>query len=118
MKIYFLESILHFGKYNEKSVKQILEIDSNYLAWCIENLDHFILFPDIIIDNGEKKVSFTENAIKQNVVKYDEFMNEGNSNFYDEEDDESDYKHPCSSEYYDDNLDWDQQSPDFWDDIT
>lgn len=38
-----LKDILDFGKYNGKTIKQILDHDASYLKWAIENIDRFML---------------------------------------------------------------------------
>jgi hypothetical protein len=43
MKYYSLNTTFHFGKYNGKTVKEVLDIQPSYLNWCAINLDSFII---------------------------------------------------------------------------
>lgn len=41
--IYGLNDQLTFGKHKGQTIRQILQIDSNYLLWCVEKLDRFAM---------------------------------------------------------------------------
>lgn len=69
MRFYFLDTEFTFGKYEGKTVRQILDLQPSYIDWCAINLDHFYLSnqmieaiksikPDFIIsDEGKRKLS-------------------------------------------------------------
>lgn len=40
---YQLTDKLPFGKHKGQTIRQILQIDSNYLLWCVEKLDRFAM---------------------------------------------------------------------------
>lgn len=42
MKFYTLDTEFTFGKYEGKTVKEILELQPTHLDCCAINLDHFI----------------------------------------------------------------------------
>jgi len=48
MKFYELETEFSFGKYEGKSLQEILEIQPSYIQWCIDNLDHFYISDQVI----------------------------------------------------------------------
>lgn len=41
--IYDLDDQINFGKYNGKTIKEILDVNPDYLCWCIKNLDSFAI---------------------------------------------------------------------------
>lgn len=43
MKIYQLHTTLAFGKHKGKKIQDIISTDPSYLAWCLNNIDHFHL---------------------------------------------------------------------------
>lgn len=43
MKLYTLDSVLSFGKYENSTLEEVFEIDPSYIEWCILNLDHFFI---------------------------------------------------------------------------
>ena len=106
MKYYNLESIFTFGKFEGLTVSQVLINQPTYVNWCIENLDHFyILEQDQLIIKSIFK-GFLINEDKM-IFEIDNF--DTNSNYEaDSYDDFTDWSH------YDDGLDMDQQSIEFW----
>jgi hypothetical protein len=46
--IYSSDSIVEFGKFDGKSIKEIIHEQPDYLLWCILNLDHFVLEEDLL----------------------------------------------------------------------
>jgi hypothetical protein len=38
-----LKTILRFGKYRDKTIEEILELDPSYIEWCTETIDDFVL---------------------------------------------------------------------------
>lgn len=59
MKFYTLDSEFNFGKYEGKTVKEIIEIQPAYLDWCAINLDHFYISDEIIEEIKVIKPDFT-----------------------------------------------------------
>lgn len=41
--IYDLDDTIAFGKYEGKTIQEILDCDAQYLHWCIQNLESFAL---------------------------------------------------------------------------
>lgn len=43
MKSYNLETTITFGKFEGKTIAELLDIQPSYINWCIVNLDHFFM---------------------------------------------------------------------------
>lgn len=87
MKFYNLDTEFTFGKYEGKTVREILEIQPAYLDWCAINLDHFYISEEVI---EEIKVSYSDFKISEEGVnklneKYEQW--EGEQEDYEEYDD-------------------------------
>lgn len=48
MKFYNLDTEFKFGKFEGKTVKEILYLDPNYLEWCAVHLDQFCMTDEVI----------------------------------------------------------------------
>jgi hypothetical protein len=117
MKSYAVNSLFSFGKYEGKSLRDVLEIQPSYLNWCVINLDHFFLPEETIqeIQNIKPDFSLTNEAKNINDNKSISFEKEeddvedlGNYDNRDSYEDYTDWTH------YNDNLDMDQQDIEFW----
>ena len=89
MKFYTLDTEFTFGKYEGKTVKEILEIQPTYLDWCAINLDHFYISDEIIEEIKAIKPDFsiTEEGKQKLADKYSTWENEQQQNDYDDYDD-------------------------------
>ena len=78
MWFYTLDTEFTFGKYEGKTVKEILEIQPNYLDWCAINLDHFYISDEIIEEIKVIKPEFTitEEGKQKLADKYSTWENE------------------------------------------
>ncbi|AGY54606.1 hypothetical protein BRDCF_p1979 [Bacteroidales bacterium CF] len=85
MKFYNLDTEFTFGKYEGKTVREILEIQPAYLDWCAINLDHFYISEEVIeeikVSNSDFKIS--EEGVNKLNEKYEQW--EGEQEDYDEE---------------------------------
>jgi broad specificity phosphatase PhoE len=90
MKFYTLDTEFTFGKYEGKTVKEILEIQPTYLDWCAINLDHFYISDEIIAEIKVIKPDFTitEEGKQKLADKYSTWENEQQQ---DDNDDYDDY---------------------------
>ena len=43
MTYYNLDTEFRFGKYKGKTVREVLDLQSSYLNWCVINVDNFII---------------------------------------------------------------------------
>lgn len=118
MIYYNLNTELTFGQYKDLTVYEILDLGFKpYIEWCLINLDHFVMdqttlfeiereFPEPkfvqeAYDSNDKKNALRISKRKDNRNEYHiwrEQQNEMNSYF----------------DNYNDDLDADQQGPDFW----
>ena len=127
------DSELGFGRYEGRTIKQVYEIDRTYLEFCIRELEHFFLsanvINDLVIDNYQFSQETTDNY-KQKLCDYksgvfllnrrdddrdderDEYERTGGG--YDEDDWGGDID---NNSHYNDDLDMDQQSQEFWDNL-
>jgi hypothetical protein len=48
MKFYNLETEFTFGKFEGKTIKQIIDVQPLYIDWCAINLDHFYISESVI----------------------------------------------------------------------
>ena len=48
MDFYSIDTKLSFGKYKDKTIREILELNPSYINWCIGNIKSFYIEPDII----------------------------------------------------------------------
>lgn len=118
MKFYDLDSPFAFGKYEGKTIRQIVDLQPSYIDWCATNLEHFYISEDVIEEIKKIKPDFTLSVEGQQKLdeKYSILENEQESyQDYDDYDDDrnADYNQTDWSNY-DDGLDMDQQSTEFW----
>ncbi len=106
MKYYNLETVFSFGKYNGISLTQVLQIDPTYLNWCLSNLDHFYIAEEdqLIIESNCKEFTINEEKMSFESEDFDCVSNYD----FDSHEDFTDWSD------YNDNLDMDQQSVEFW----
>ncbi|MTI47665.1 MAG: hypothetical protein FH761_07470 [Firmicutes bacterium] len=67
-KSYDLKSKIHFGKYNNRIMKNIIESDPNYIIWAISNVEWFSIQEEAL-NLLLKQVNVSENVIKSNNYK-------------------------------------------------
>lgn len=121
LKTYYWDDRLNFGKYEGKTIEDILEFDSEYLLWCVFNLHHFSLYTSILLISTFKNNMLLESAIIQNMLKQLIIQKyhlekpewETNVSKYDDFNNSSYINNP----FYNDSLDLDQQSLEFWDSL-
>lgn len=126
------DSILSFGKYNGLTLGWVAENDFDYLEYCMRTVDRFFLNRTYLIELCNQNYLFSSETVSDYRVKRTENIahikvhnaavrahDALNSPYltYDSDDDNSWGGNPSSNPYYDDNLDMDQQSQDFWDNL-
>ena len=89
MKFYTLDTEFTFGKYEGKTVKDVLEFQPAYLDWCAINLDHFYISDETITEIKEIKPDFTisEEGKQKLADKFSIWENEQQQDDYDDYDD-------------------------------
>ena len=118
MKFYDLNTEFTFGKYKGNTIRQILDFQPSYLDWCAINLDHFVMSDDEIEELNKIKPTFAFSAegIEKMDKKIEQWNNEELSYHYYHggyDDRNADYNQTDWSNYNND-LDMDQQSIEFW----
>jgi hypothetical protein len=75
MVFYKVDTKLLFGKYNGKTLTEIIMINPLYINWCISNIKTFHLEPDVITQLKSFNASFFLTSDEENVLvnKYEEF---------------------------------------------
>lgn len=98
--VHSLNEKMGFGKYSALTLKEVIDCDPSYIDWCLKNVSRFAMDGNASsYYRGDKKVAYwTED--------------EDTSYHYEEE-----YENFFDSPYYNDQLDMDQQSIEFWDDL-
>jgi len=91
MKFYTLDTEFTFGKFEGKTVREVLELKPTYLDWCAINLDHFYITEETITEIKEIKPDFTitEEGKQKLEDKYSSWENEQQQDDYDDYDDYS-----------------------------
>lgn len=132
---YFLESQLNFGKHKKKTIKEILEIEPTYINWCARNIANFIIDNDEVTKIREFlpnfHFSFEENKRiyywifadldneevepEEDYEYYANLLSENADEYYDDYNDfERNDNFKTDWTHYNDDLDWDQQDQEFW----
>lgn len=120
MKIYDFDKLFTFGKYEGKTLRQIIDLQPSYINWCVEALDHFYISEVVIEEIKKINSDFTLSAEGKQKLKekYIRWVNEQepHKDYYDDNDydDSNAFYNQTDWSNYDDGLDMDQQSIEFW----
>ena len=119
-KYYDCDSILNFGKYKGKTVKEIFCLSPNYIAWCCINLDFFLVDTSVLLKNAIENEKWYYKAIISILEKtWIELLQEQQKNVISQKRDRESFygNNYISTDWnlWNDNLDWDQQDAEFWD---
>lgn len=117
-----------FGKYENQTINEIIKLNPHYILWCIVNLKHFAI-NDCILASPEFRnqplliAAIENNLIKNMIIEKWQFEKDDDE-YYDNDDEYYSYKNheytdpsEARGSFYNDELDMDQQSPEFWDNI-
>lgn len=112
MKFYNLNTEFMFGKFKGKTLKEVTDAQITYLNWCSVNLEHFYLADDVISQIKELNPTFelsdeAKNSLNAKFQNWKAKQIQKNTPYV-SNDDLIDWSN------YNDDLDMDQQSPDFW----
>ena len=135
--IFKSDSIFSFGKYEGSTLEQVAEENSHYILWCVLNIPKFLIYetdfkeysekysitiPGVDVQTGEAVdcrlncFNYGEGDLQHLRNKweaYEEYMDLQSEADYSCYNDYSVNNNP----YYNDNLDMDQQDPEFWDSL-
>ena len=85
LKTYSSNTVFGFGKYKGNSVLKIINIDPNYIVWCIINVHHFAIENSLLFEHKLTTIPKYLNAVATNLVK-NELISE-----FEEDDDYHEY---------------------------
>jgi hypothetical protein len=107
MKFYKLDTEFTFGKYSGKTIREVIEIQPDYIDWCAINLEHFYIVDEIITEVKAIIPSFaiSEEGQSKLTEKYETWESQQENN-----DDNDDYsssyeKYGGAYGYDDDTID-------------
>jgi hypothetical protein len=133
--IFSSETEFNFGKYQGKTLDLVATMDATYILWCVRKIEKFLISEEDLIEccnkykwtiisilsvPNEEFVKSTDPflvskndlaLLKKKWGDYEEYIEMMDNADYDYNDDYSVGNNP----YYNDNLDMDQQDPEFWD---
>jgi len=112
MKFYDLDTEFTFGKYGGNTPRQILDLQPSYLDWCAVNLDHFYINENVIEEIKTIKPDFALTTKGQQ--KLDEKYSNWEAEREDDDEDSDSYEDQTDWSQYNDDIDMDQQSEEFW----
>jgi hypothetical protein len=95
MIFYNLDTKFFFGKFEGKTVREVLEIQHSYIDWCAIHLDHFFISDEVIEEIRSITPDFSISEEGQNKLfeKYETWENEQEDyEFYDNDDYYPDYE--------------------------
>lgn len=119
MKIYQLESQFTFGKFSGKKMSDVLVEQPSYISWCLINLDHFLIWSDtlsqILVACPNFKLSIeAQAALVKKTDEYFEEQDNANDRYEESRSNRLNRLDPTDYTHYNDDLDPDQQSEEFW----
>ena len=128
-KVYGPTTTFHFGMHKGKTLEEVANCHASYILWCVRNLNKFLIHVDYVYEYQDKYkldiegiVQGTDRPYKFSLNYYivsdqDVFQLLERWQRYEFELKEEDdlYLTVHDNPYYNDNLDMDQQDPDFWD---
>ncbi len=117
---YEYSTFLGFGKYKNKKINEIVLINPHYILWCIINLKHFAVNEFILALPEFRNQPLLTLAIEFNLIKgfiLEKWEVSHSSHFNYDILVDYNYEDSTDSIYYNDELDMDQQDPEFWDSI-
>ena len=133
--IFTPDSIFNFGRNKGKSLEEVAEFDAPYIYWCALNIDKFLISekdflafqnkyektfvayclpPYLKIEKPTNFYTVNEAELEILRAKWNNYENKKEEHFSEYDYYEHDYS-VDSNPYYNDNLDMDQQDPEFWD---
>ena len=133
VRVHDKDDALTFGKYTGQTVEQVVSEDFNYFQFCLREADRFFCKGKYLIELSNSGYEFDKPTIEGYARKeierrsYDEFMKlwnyvmeastPSNPNYGNEDDNDDRYSDVDNNSHYNDNLDMDQQSQEYWDSL-
>ncbi|PZX91841.1 hypothetical protein DOS84_18735 [Flavobacterium aquariorum] len=124
MELFETESHFEFGKYKYRKLIDVANENAMYIQWCIVNLKGFVISNEAVTEIKKiyPKFLVDEEAViilKNKQRNYEEYLEIESKRNYDDDDnfDNNSSSSNWDNEYYNDSLDTDQQSPEWWDSL-
>ena len=129
IKLYFSDTKLNFGIYRNKTLLEVAETQHNYINFCILNLNHFCIsstalenikkiVPKFILSAKEYQINSFKNEqwlLQEEEYKKSKKTSHDHGFAYNWDEHTNDLiELGYSEDYYDDNLDMDQQDERFY----
>lgn len=127
MKLYDLNSALNFGQYRDKILRDVAKENAKYIEWCIMNVEFFVIsestanqiksiYPRFLISKPANDERLKKFELWKRYVLEEKRSASASARSFDEA-----YSSSRENEYlnedYNDALDTDQQSPEWWDSL-
>jgi hypothetical protein len=133
--IFSSETRFDFGKHKGDTLDLVAQSDAPYILWCVRKIDKFLILEEDLIEccnkykrtiisilstvneefvKSSKPFLVSDNdlaLLKNKWEEYEEYLDMMDNADYDYYENYSVSNNP----YYNDNLDMDQQDPEFWD---
>lgn len=111
MKFYELNTLFTFGKFENSTLRDVVEIQPSYIDWCVINLKHFYIDEDVIDSLKVINSSFLLSNESMNILseKYEDWHNSKYSSTHNEYDDESHTYDNYNGSYAQDYEGWSDQ---------
>lgn len=119
MKIYQLGSQFTFGKFSGKKMSDVVNEQPSYISWCLINLDHFLIWSDTLAAIVSMAPSFKLSkeavvALETKTATYFDEQESRNDRYEESRSSRLNRLDPTDYTHYNDDLDPDQQSEEFW----
>jgi hypothetical protein len=115
MKFYSLDTEFTFGKFQGKTMTDILNEDLSYLDWCLINLDHFCISSETLdsIRRIKPNFSLSETAENKRLEKIQTWESEQKTEdeYYDFEDNDDYHQHYSQEDLEMGDWDYDPMNP-------
>lgn len=120
MELYDIDTIYSFGKYKGKSLLDVSMENAMYIEWCLINVNSFaitekaaeiikIIYPKFLSKSNSDEI------LMEKILRYNRYEEKIAWEY--ENRDNHDERNKNRDDYYDDSLDLDQQSPEWWDSL-
>lgn len=106
--VHSLYETMGFGKHSNETLKEVIDNDPSYIRWCLGNVPTFAM-----TDNATSYYHGNKTAAEDT----EDCGWEERDDYWDDDQYWDDEENVSSNPYYNDDLDMDQQSPEFWDSI-
>jgi hypothetical protein len=133
--IFTTETVFNFGRNKGQTLEEVAKSDAQYILWCVRNIDKFLISKEDLLEYKNKypinlpltiKKPGQRGSITVNIFNIDDsdlaILNKKWESYEDYVEMQSNADWDCYDDYsvgsnpfYNDNLDMDQQDPEFWD---